>query len=126
MRHGSRHGRHTGRLILAGCYIIYLTLYTLTLLAVPVEFNRPFLGSIFVTMLWLTVLFAAMWIGHNWARYAFMCLLVVTVVFTVPLLSDAADSGMDLPITVWALGAFHVVVLCTLIYSHAIHTLVRR
>lgn len=113
-------------MILASCYVIYLVLYTLSILWVPSGSSRQFLGSMFVTLLWITVLFAAMWVGQNWARYVFMCLLVVTVMFTVPLLSEVAASGMYLPITVWALGGFHVVVLCTLIYSRGIRALVRR
>jgi len=126
MSYSATKSKKTGRLILLGFYIAYWVIYTIGILGVPEEANRQLVGSTIVTMLWTTALFGAIWQGHNWARYIFLGLLVVTILFSVPMFAAVESLGFHLPPAMWLLILFHIAVFFTLIYSSSIRALVRK
>ena len=126
MRYRYSTNRSAGRIILTGIFVVYCVIYLLTIFSIPHPHNQQLIGSTIVTMLWTVVLFGAMWFGHNWARYIYLCILLLTIVLSIPMIFGVQAMDVPLPVSLWVLMAFHIGVFFMLIYSPAIRALTKR
>ena len=118
--------RRKGRILLAVYFVVYLVLTGLMLLLIRMDQDPQLIGVTIVSALWTAVLFGAMWMGHNWARYAFLVLLTLNIMFTIPDVIEVLYDRLSLPPIFWIYTAFKILMFFTLIYSRPIRVLTRR
>jgi hypothetical protein len=80
-----------GRLWLIALFIMLRGLDCLMFFCVPVANKRPLMGDILNSILWSTVLLAAIWCRKNWARYVMVFQILIGVVFAFILEASFAD-----------------------------------
>lgn len=111
------------RSLLALFFVLYCLLSTW---AIHEASNPQYIAATLVSLLWIAFLFGAIWLGHAWARYLCLILLLAATMLAIPVLVDANYFHMHLPPATWLIIALHVIVSSTLIYLPAFRTLVRK
>jgi NADH:ubiquinone oxidoreductase subunit K len=119
----SRRGNFVkGRAWLVVIFLLLCGLNCLTYFAAA--HKREVMGPIINSSLWSVVLLAAIWCRKNWARYAMVILMLVSVALAFILEASFAEfvAGDTLLIMV-TITAGHLVVALILIFSHGIQKL---
>jgi len=119
-----------GRLTLTGLFLFFgLSQFALFMCSPAMkdsDFKTELIGEGIVSIVWTVVLFVAMWMGSNPARYICLGLMVLTIVFTIPDLSAALSRGVNLSIGIWLIYLYNLVAFAVLIYSPHIRALTRK
>jgi len=125
-RYRNTGNRSSGRIVLAGILGGYILLYFMLILSIQPGQEQELLHPTIIVVIWTAALFAAMWVCQNWARYLYLFLLACILMGTVPLIAGMQSVHMPIPIALWLLTAFHIVVFAILSTSSAVRTLTTR